>query len=98
MYYATATREVGPIKQTAHSFLEMFPLMGLVMVIVLHWDQFVALFGLAPARFTIALKQPPLGIGYVTGILVLVLLFEVLPYLEELVCGIRAKRRFIRGE
>lgn len=90
--YASATREVTPIEQHVHSFLEMLPLMGLLMVIVLHWDQFIALFGLAPARFDIALKQPPLGFGYVITILALVLLFEVLPYLEELLRGLRARR------
>ena len=90
--YASATREVTPIEQHVHSFLEMLPLMGLLMVIVLHWDQFIALFGLAPARFDIALKQPPLGLGYVITVLVLVLLFEVLPYLEELLRGFRARR------
>lgn len=96
--YATATREVTPIEQHVHSFLEMLPLMGLLMVIVLHWDQFIALFGLAPARFDIQLKQPPLSIGYVATILLVVLLFEVLPYLEELLRGLRAKRRLARPE
>jgi hypothetical protein len=32
--YATATREVGPIEQHVHSFLEMLPLMGVLMIIV----------------------------------------------------------------
>jgi hypothetical protein len=98
VYYATGRREVGPIEQHVHSFLEMLPLMGLVMVIVLHWDQFIALFGLAPARFDIVLKQPPLSLGYVATMLVLVLLFELLPYLEELVRGLRAKRRIARPD
>lgn len=98
VYYATGKREVGPIEQHVHSFLEMLPLMGLVMVIVLHWDQFIALFGRAPARFDITLKRPPLGIGYVATMLVLVFLFELLLYLEELARGLRAKRRLARPE
>jgi hypothetical protein len=93
VYYATGKREIGPIEQHVHSFLEMLPLMGLVMVITLHWDQFIALFGWAPGRFDITFKQPPLGTGYVATILVLVLFFELLPYLEELWRGLRAKRR-----
>lgn len=93
MYYASATREVGPFEQHIHSFLEMLPLMGLVMVIVLHWDQFIALFGLAPARYDISLKDPPLDFGYVATILILVVLFELLPYVEELIRGFRTKRR-----
>jgi hypothetical protein len=30
--YASATRKVGPIEQPVHSFLEMLPLMGLLMI------------------------------------------------------------------
>jgi hypothetical protein len=90
--YASATREVTPIEQHIHSFLEMLPLMGLLMVAVLHWGQFLALFGLSPepARFDIALKDNPLPLAYVIGALLCVLLFEVLPYVEELVRGLRA--------
>ena len=90
--YAVATREVTPLEQHIHSFLEMLPLMALLMVVALHWDQFIALFGMAPARFDIAWKSPPLGVTYVVTILALVLLFEVLPYLEELWRGLRAER------
>jgi hypothetical protein len=90
--YATKTRGVGPFEQHVHSFLEMLPLMGLTMIAVLNWPQFLALFGLGeePARFDIALKPDPLPWPYVTAVLGAVLLFEVLPYLEELVRGLRA--------
>ena len=57
--YASATREVGPIEQHVHSFLEMLPLMGLLMIIVLYWPQFLSLLGLEPASFDIRLKEPP---------------------------------------
>jgi hypothetical protein len=65
--YATEKRVVTPIEQHVHSFLEILPLMGLVLVVVLHWGQFVALFGLGTeaARFDISLKQPPLPWGYI---------------------------------
>lgn len=89
--YAYRTREVTPTEQHVHSFLEMLPLMGLLIVITLHWQQFLALFGIgeAEADWTLRLKQPPLPWLYVTVILALVLLFEILPYLEELWRGIR---------
>jgi hypothetical protein len=90
--YASQTREVTPIEQHVHSFLEMLPLMGLVMIAVLHWGQFLALFGLgseAP-RFTLALKPDPLPWTYVISVLVAVVVFEILPYAEELVQGLRA--------
>ena len=90
--YATEKRVVTPIEQHVHSFLEILPLMGLVLVVVLHWGQFLALFGLGTeaARFNISLKQPPLPWGYVLSVLAGVLLFELLPYIEELIRGLRA--------
>lgn len=90
--YAVEKREVTPIEQHVHSFLEILPLMGLVLVAVLNWGQFIALFGLGAetARFNISLKQPPLPWTYIVAILVAVLLFELLPYIEELIRGLRA--------
>jgi hypothetical protein len=72
----------------------MLPLMGLLLVVTLHWQQFLSLFGLGAesAGWSIRLKQPPLPWAYVTTILTLVLLFEVLPYLEELWRGVRRAR------
>src|SRR5436190_17695168 len=84
--YAYQRREVTPTEQHVHSFLEMLPLMGLLIVVILHWQQFLALFGLGQkaAEFAVRLKDPPLPWLYVTIILSLVALFEVLPYVEEL--------------
>jgi hypothetical protein len=92
--YASRTRTVTPFEQHVHSFLEMLPLMALLMIVVLHWPQFLALFGLGsdPARFTLSLKQPPLPWLYTAAVLALVLLFDLLPYLEELARGLRAGR------
>ena len=89
--YAYRRREVTPIEQHVHSFLEMLPLMGLLIIVTLHWQQFLSLFNLGPATadFNLRLKQPPLPWLYVSTILSLVVIFEILPYLEELVRGIR---------
>jgi hypothetical protein len=87
--YATARREVKPIEQHVHSVLEMMPLTGLLMVIALHWDAFIALFGLAPATFSVLPKDVQLPWLYIVTVLSLTLLFEVLPYLEELARGVR---------
>ena len=58
------------------------------------WEQFLALFGLGhePARFTIAIRSGPPSWTYVTIMMGLVLLFEVLPYLEELLRGLKANK------
>jgi hypothetical protein len=93
--YAYQTRTVTPTEQHVHSFLEMLPLAGLLVIITLHSQQFLALFGLGneAAEFDLRLKQPPLPWLYVTVMLSLVLLFDVLPYIEELVRGIRHSSR-----
>lgn len=93
--FAVDKRDVSPIEQHVHSFLEMLPLMGTLVVVILHWPQFLALFGAGPevARFDLALKPEPLPWSYVTAFLLAVLLFEVMPYGEELVRGLRANGR-----
>jgi hypothetical protein len=93
--YAVDKRKVTPIEQHVHSFLEMLPLMSMIIVIILHWPQFLALFGAGPetARFTLALKPEPLPWSYVGAFLAAVLAFELLPYAEELVRGLRASRK-----
>ncbi|WP_208612747.1 hypothetical protein [Pantoea conspicua] len=48
--YAVTAREVKPIEQHIHSFLEMVPLMALLLVISRHWSQFQALFGFGDER------------------------------------------------
>ena len=92
--YASTMREVKPIEQHVHSFLEMMPLMGFVLIAILNWEQLLALFGFGhePARFAITLRSGPPSWTYVTVMMGLVLFFEVLPYLEELWRGLRANR------
>jgi len=96
--YAVNLREITPIEQHVHSYLEMMPLMGVLLVAARHWPQFLALFGFgdeAP-RFDIALKAPPLPLAYIVSALVAALLFAVLPYTEELWRGLRANNgRFV---
>jgi hypothetical protein len=60
-------------------------------VVSLHWDQFLALFGFGPesARFDLAWKQQQLPVAYIAAIMTTILLFELLPYLEELFRGLR---------
>jgi hypothetical protein len=91
--YATSTREVAPLEQHIHSFLEILPLTGLLMVVALHWEQFISLFGFAPVRFDLVPKPDPLPWGYILLLMGLTLLFEVLPYLEELLRGLKQRSR-----
>jgi hypothetical protein len=84
--YANDVRGISPFEQHVHSFLEMLPLLGLTVIVTLHWGQFLALFGLGSetARFAISPKPYPLPWPYVASVLVAILLFDLLPYLEEL--------------
>jgi hypothetical protein len=92
--YATRHRRVPPIEQHVHSFLELMPLVAGILVAVLHWPQFLALFGLGdePARWSLRLKSEPLPMAYVAAVLAAALLLAALPYLEELVRGLKAQR------
>jgi hypothetical protein len=84
--YARTARELTPIEQHVHSFLELVPLMVLLILVIVHWPQFEALFGAGSeaARFGIHLKQPPLPRLYVATLFGAIVCFEFLPYLEEL--------------
>lgn len=93
--YAVTAREVKPVEQHVHSFLEMVPLMALLLVISRHWSQFQALFGFGsePARYELILRSDPLPTGYIIFVLSAIFLLEILPYFEEYQRGKKAKKR-----
>ncbi|MBW8908916.1 MAG: diguanylate cyclase [Mesorhizobium sp.] len=94
VHYATTARTVTPVEQHVHSFLEMIPLMGLVSVLTLHWGQFLALFGAGQetARFDLAWKWQQLPVTYIACLMAAILLFELLPYVEEFIRGLLANQ------
>jgi len=91
--YAARLRFISPIEQQAHSFLEILPLMAGSLVIVLHWQQFLSLFGVGDEApdFSLQAKERPLPVSYVVGVLGAVVLLQWVPYLEELWRGLRAR-------
>ncbi|MCQ8849263.1 diguanylate cyclase [Alteromonas stellipolaris] len=93
--YAVTKRRVGPIEQHVHSFLEMIPLLALVLVVGRHWPHFTALFGFGdiPADFVLELKEDPLPMWYLVTVLLIALALEFVPYLEELMRGIKSDRQ-----
>lgn len=95
---AVRTRSVTPFEQQTHSFLEILPLMAVALVCVLHWPQFLALFGTGAehADFRIMTKPPPrlLEIGPFGVALVAMLL---VPYADEFARGLKASRRNSSG-
>ena len=97
--YAVKHRTVTPFEQHVHSFLELLPLTGLLLLAVLHPQQALALLGLGsePARFELVPKDPQLPPAYLAGVLSAVALLGVLPYMSELVRGLRARARSPMG-
>ena len=84
--YAVSKRWVSPGEQHVHSFMEMLPLLAIVIVALVHESQFLALIGLgseAP-RFDITFKSEPLPRSYILGLLMGSTAFTVAPYLNEL--------------
>jgi hypothetical protein len=89
--YADKIRKVKPFEQMVHSFLELLPITAVLLLAVVAWPQFVALFGLGtePASF---MPQPQLLFpAYTMAILLTALLFNLVPYIEELARCLRAK-------
>ena len=83
--YASARREIPPFEQHMHSLLEVLPLTAVLFVVAMHWDQFLALFGMGaePASLALRLKTEALPGWYLAGLMAAVLLLAVLPYAEE---------------
>lgn len=96
--FASRSRVVTPLEQHVHSFLEMLPLMAISIMALIHWDQFTALFGLGSghADFSIARKELPLPRHYVLLLMGAIALFELAPYLEELMRTLRERARLPR--
>jgi hypothetical protein len=92
--YAYQTRVVTPTEQHIHSFLEILPFTGFLIVAILHWQELISLFGFGPlpAEFSLRMKEEPLPWVYVTVMLTAVLLFEVFPYFEEFLRSWRAQK------
>lgn len=93
VHYAIGRRQVGVMEQHVHSFLELLPLTGAVMLAALHWNQAAALIGFGDADFSVRLKPEPLPSLYAWTALTGAVLFAVLPYGEELLRCIRYRRR-----
>jgi hypothetical protein len=82
--YAVTRREVPPIEQHVHSFLELMPLTAIILVVALHWDQFAALVTPgSEGRYTLEWKRNPLPAGYLVAFLGLTFVLNVIPFAEE---------------
>jgi hypothetical protein len=83
--YTTNRRFISPLEQQVHSFLELMPLVAGLLIIILHWPQFLSLFGLGDEAPDLSLraKLQPLSSAYVISVLCAVVLLDLGPCLEE---------------
>jgi hypothetical protein len=96
--FADGRREVSPTEQHVHGFLERVPLMATVMLTVLHWDQALSVFGRGGAPdWRITSKRRRLSARYRAGVLGAVSLLVAVPYGEELIRCLRARRPIVAG-
>jgi hypothetical protein len=87
---AMATRKVTIFEHQVHSLLEVLPLAAILLVMILHWPQTLALFGAGtePAQWYIGRKQPPRWDEIIPPLSAFLAL-AILPYLEEVWRGWR---------
>jgi hypothetical protein len=95
LHYASSRRDVAPWEQRVHDYLAVLPLLALVLVSLLNWSQFLAIFGLGPQPLdaSIRLKADPLSPIYLVLLLGAIFCFNILPYVFELVRGLTAAGR-----
>lgn len=89
-------REVKPVEQHIHSFLESLPFAGLASLMCLHADQVKSLLRGGrgdPDAWRLVPRRRPLSRGYLAGIGVAIGACVLLPYGEELLRCVRAGRR-----
>jgi hypothetical protein len=97
--YANANRDVLPIEQMIHSFLELLPIAAFLLLVAVQFGQVQALFGMGAqhADFAIRLRNPPLPAWYVGSVLLTALLANFGPYIEELIRCVRADPLAAKG-
>jgi hypothetical protein len=76
--YSDPRRYISPLEQHVHSHLEYIPIVAVLLLVVLHWDAFLGIFGAEDPSFAIRLKSNPVPLPYVLAVLVPVFLQSLL--------------------
>ncbi|MFJ8537213.1 diguanylate cyclase [Streptomyces sp. NPDC093591] len=92
---ATGEREVRPVEQHIHSFLEVLPLTALAFTACLHPEQVRSTLrgGPHPQDWRLLPKERPPSAAYLAGLAAVIGLGVVVPYAEELRRCLRARAR-----
>jgi hypothetical protein len=89
--YTVPLREVRPFEQMVHSFMEIIPLLLLVLLAVMKWDQVLALLDEGTPDFDLRPKDDPWPAGYLLWMAASVTLFNLVPLAEEAVRCLRSR-------
>ncbi|MFJ9821783.1 hypothetical protein ACIRU3_42385 [Streptomyces sp. NPDC101151] len=83
---AVGDRDVRPVEQHVHSFLEVLPLTALAFTACLHADQVRKTLrgGSDPQDWRLLPKEHPLPAAYLAGLAGVIVSGVVVPYAEEL--------------
>ena len=90
--YTVPRRQVRPVEQMVHSFLELLPLAILGLLAAMQWDQVLALFDAGVPDFGLRPKAEPWPLPWFVGAGLAVLAFNLLPIAEETLRCLRARR------
>lgn len=93
--WSSARRDIPPIEQIVHSFMEFVPVIGGVLVLLIHWPAVLSLFGLgvAPPDFALRPRPEPLTREIITVYGTALTLLILAPYAEEFWRCMRTPRR-----
>jgi hypothetical protein len=84
--YALHNREISLLETHVHSFLEVLPFVIVALIICINWQAFVDLITLNWAgHMSLAPKDHPLDRMYIAGYVLLMLIADAVPFLEEFV-------------
>ncbi|MGW7488237.1 diguanylate cyclase [Streptomyces sp. NPDC054786] len=91
---ATDEREVRPVEQHIHSFLEVLPLAAMAFTCCLHADQVRATLrgGIGTDDWRLLPKENPLPVKYLAGLGLAIGACVALPYAEEMTRCLRTAR------
>jgi hypothetical protein len=91
--YAAPRRHISVFEQHVHGFLDVLPLTALLLVGLLHRDQWLPLPGMdVQPEFSLAWKDPVPDMRQLAAVVAAGLLFALLPFAEEWLRARRAAR------
>jgi hypothetical protein len=76
-------RPIRPFEQMVHSFMELLPLLLLILLAVMEWDQVLALFDQATPDMELRLKEKPWSGTWLRTAIAAAVVLNVLPLAEE---------------